>query len=407
MLYQEAVMSSLRTSNNRFGILIFNVLIFIMSLLVVITYASTPFFRMSAAVSLSQEDLISLVPSEEYPDADLESALPESLDLDFTLEVSSTMLFDTTKAMLHSMIHQGTLNADVSETADEFISTNLNGIVDQLMGVVESSIKEIAKSVAVKQAKIVLFNAIDAANAANVEAELASYDYNDEYFENKMTEVVDLFSEDDVTATQVSEQAVVVLDKVVTEIKDDPEITNAALKSFTLSDENKATLKTQIKDGLAAITDEDDKISVDLLKEDFAEKVMQTLPEAFNETFGTILKVSAGLLIFSMFTWIYLMIKIVCKFFMQNNSVKIKLPMWLGHIPGLAFWLLPVLTFYLIKNNPSALVALIPNAAAIAETVTLTFYSSGWLAVMAALILMIFAIPYCTMRRPLKRRKLK
>ncbi len=403
-------MSNSRNANNRFGILIFNVLIFIMSLLVVITYATTPFFRSTAQISLSKEELIKLVPTEKYPDADLEGVLSdEPIELNFTIEVSSDMLFDTTKNMLHALIHQGTLNADVSETSNQFVTENLNGIVNQLTDVIQTSITEIAKSVAVKQAKATLFNAIvgNDADTAAIETELAGYGYDDEYFEKKMDAVVSLFEENDVTATQISTKAADVLESVVTEIKNNENITNDALKNFTLSTESKDTLKGNIESGLEAITDESGKISLALLQDDFSENVMQTLPENFNESFASLLKFNAGLLIFSMFTWIYLMIKIVCKFFMQNNSVKLKLPMWLGYIPGLLFWLFPVLTFYLIKHNPTSLITLIPTAETIAETVTLTFYSSGWLALMAGIILMICAIPYCTMRRSLKRRKLK
>ena len=92
------------------------------------------------------------------------------------------------------------------------------------------------------------------------------------------------------------------------------------------------------------------------------------------------------------------MIKIIVKLFMKDNTVKFKLPILFGGIPGL-LWLVPSIFMHFLKTN-STLMANPYN-------LDLTFAASGWLAILGALVLIIITAPYSALRKSIRGKKLR
>lgn len=88
------------------------------------------------------------------------------------------------------------------------------------------------------------------------------------------------------------------------------------------------------------------------------------------------LKIAGGVIAFTMLTWAYLVLKILCKMFAKNPAVKLKLPIWLGWLPFLVLVLLP--TSFLRLAEGGALSSLIPaEALAAMEGISLSFFSAA------------------------------
>lgn len=133
------------------------------------------------------------------------------------------------------------------------------------------------------------------------------------------------------------------------------------------------------------------------------------LPKELNDTLGETLKFFSALLLISTASWIYLMLKIICKFFMRNNAVKLKAPIIFGAIPGL-LWTTPKFLALLASLIPDATLArIIPQATInlFTNTLSVSIFACGWFAFIAMLALVLFAIPYSASRKRLERRKLR
>ncbi len=428
-------MSNSKNSSNRLSVFVFNFLIFIISFLVVGNYIASPFFYANANVTLNKEQLVEILSTEDYPHANVDSAIPEEIAFDLELNIPASLLWTTNTAMLKQLVQEGNLNPDLSETTDALIDEQVNSIVDNLMPIIEEIALNIAKSVAVEQAKQAIIDALvsDSNTAEEIEEKLQAAGFSEEYFNEKMNTLTEDLSSGEKTTEEVTDKVVTVMNAILTDLSNSDDDT---LKSLSEIDE--VSLREKVSTGLNAFENENGVIdideaiadlllkgldtlspseedavdatptavalsatptnengSVEELKAEVKAKILELLPEGFSDTFAGILKISTIVLVLSIFTWIYVMIKILCKTFCQNNAVKLKLPLLLGHLPGLAFWLIPTIVFQVLQNSMNM------------GMLSLHFSSSGALAVLAAFALAIIAIPYCSIRHSLKPRKLR
>lgn len=100
------------------------------------------------------------------------------------------------------------------------------------------------------------------------------------------------------------------------------------------------------------------------------------------------------LLALSVLSWVYLFIKIVCKCFMQNKYVKVKLPVIFGWLPFLFLMLLPNI---LLGVAFGALTGMLPALSALAGSAC---FSSGMFAAIGAAALVVLWIPYRIVCKP-------
>lgn len=105
------------------------------------------------------------------------------------------------------------------------------------------------------------------------------------------------------------------------------------------------------------------------------------------------------LLAISLLSWVYLLLKILCKTFMKNKYVKVKMPIILGWFLFLFLMLLPNLALTYI---PTMLAGVLP--AEILSVFTMltgtTFFSSAMYAAIAAAVLIVLWIPYRIICKP-------
>ena len=105
------------------------------------------------------------------------------------------------------------------------------------------------------------------------------------------------------------------------------------------------------------------------------------------------------LLAISLLSWVYLLVKILCKTFMKNKYVKVKMPIILGWFLFLFLMLLPNLALTYI---PTMLAGVLP--AEILSVFTMltgtTFFSSAMYAAIAAAVLVVLWIPYRIICKP-------
>ena len=105
------------------------------------------------------------------------------------------------------------------------------------------------------------------------------------------------------------------------------------------------------------------------------------------------------LLAISLLSWVYLLLKILCKTFMKNKYVKVKMPIILGWFLFLFLMLLPNLALTYI---PTMLAGVLP--AEILSVFTMlsgtSFFSSALYAAIAAAVLVVLCIPYRIICKP-------
>ena len=122
--------------------------------------------------------------------------------------------------------------------------------------------------------------------------------------------------------------------------------------------------------------------------------IMDKIPENAIPTISLAMKIVAGVLFFTFFTWAYLILKIVVKALAPNNAIRLKLPIWLGWLPFLILYVLPTLALRLLAEQ-------IPSGFAI------SFYTGAWVSFAAAAFLFVFSIFYGILYRKLRTDKKK
>ena len=129
-------------------------------------------------------------------------------------------------------------------------------------------------------------------------------------------------------------------------------------------------------------------------EEDSMQALKDSLTQAINEkiggpmnTFLLVMKITGGVILFTLFTWAYIVLKILCKAATTNPVVKLKLPIWLGWLPFLILYAVPT---GVIKLAGSASA----ETAAMLAGMNFSFFTCGVVSALAALALIIAWVPY-------------
>ena len=138
------------------------------------------------------------------------------------------------------------------------------------------------------------------------------------------------------------------------------------------------------------------------------EKVLEKLPENAAQQIANVLKYVSYILIFTFLTWAYLIVKILIKLAVWNNSIKLKLPLSLGWLPFLVLYVLPTALFSLVKNPPDFMQNLLgaDAVASITEKTSglqIVFSTGAWGSFAVAVFLFLFNVFfYKKLRKRLK-----
>lgn len=129
-------------------------------------------------------------------------------------------------------------------------------------------------------------------------------------------------------------------------------------------------------------------------EEDSMQALKDSLTQAINEkiggqmnTFLLVMKITGGVILFTLFTWAYIVLKILCKAATANPVVKLKLPIWLGWLPFLILYAVPT---GVIKLAGSASA----ETAAMLAGMNFSFFTCGVVSALAVLALIIVWMPY-------------
>ena len=429
-------------SERRLSVFIFNLIIFIMSFFILVVYATQPFFKLEAKAELSKENLASLIEIDNE-EIDVMEILPESIELSLTLSIEADVALDTAAKVLNQIIFNFNTDVDLTAEVTALIDDNVQLLIDQIIPELEGIVLSTAKHIAVENGKQSLLDALQEANPdsdIDFEQKLEEAGINDEYISEKMDEVIDSFSAENATLDTVAATVVDVVNDIITDLNNSEDeslhllegvneenltevikgkldtfadeegnidieaaLTELFNNAFTLvSDSNSDSASVATRSGMALLTAKAEETpeteETATLAQTIRNAIMNELGEGIYETTSEVLKAVSMNLIFAMFAWIYLMIKIIVKLFMKNNTVRFKVPILFGATPGL-LWLIPSIANHFLSKNPDLL--------ANPYSLSLNFFASGWVAILGAIVLIIISGPYAALRKGLVPKKLK
>gem|GEM_PF-6013846 len=148
--------------------------------------------------------------------------------------------------------------------------------------------------------------------------------------------------------------------------------------------------------------DKADTSTSDALKQQMKDYIMGKISDDALNMIHTMLAGIGVLLLFTLFTWAYLILKILVKIASKNPTIKIGLPIWFGWIPFLIFALAPAIVFTIIINGVD-IPELSNLAFNISEVLRMQFMSSGVVAFFAAIALIVISFVYIPLRWKIKK----
>ena len=431
-------------SERRLSVFIFNLIVFIMSFFILVVYATQPFFKVEAKANLSKENLASIIQIENE-EIDIKEVLPESIELKLILSLEADVVLDTAAKVLNQFIFNFNMDVDLTQEVTALIDDNVGLLIDQIIPELKSIVLETAKQVAIEKGKETILNALKESNpSVDYEQKLEDAGITDEYIGEKMEDVIEAVTAENATLDTVAETVVNVVNDIITDMTannpdlelpegfDEAALTETIkgqLESFADEDGNidiEAALAELFNNAITVVSPEGSEsanattskgMSMITAKAEEANEtetpeteemldltttirnaIMDLLGETIYDTAAQFLKIASLVLILSMFSWIYIMIKIIVKLFAKNNTVRFRVPILFGAIPGL-LWLIPSIVMHFLSKNPELLDDPFP--------ITLKFFASGWVAFLGVLVLIIISGPYAALRKGLEPKKLK
>ena len=420
---------------SRFAVFICNLLIALLSIAAVVSYFFFPLWKVDVDYLLQGEELKEMLP-DDMQNIDVEEIVGEGVPLSVSLNIGTMDLFSSFT------------DADAAATVERAIDKNVDLIVGQLMPTLEEIAEKAVRAAAKQSVNEIVRDQIkgfldpDAYDDLDgrVEELIGKAGFDEEYINEKTDALLDAVYADGATVDTVAETAVSTVEEVFEKLRltGEPEFADAEL-----TEENKTQIRDSVSDALSAVADEAGNIDMDEfvasllldllrssgetdgdtpdtaallsdvfetetdgatapsateeLKAEIKAFIMDKIPEGTADTVALVLKIAAGVVAFSMFTWAYLILKMIFKAAAKNPAIKLKLPIWLGWLPFLILVLAPSLAFWLTTSG-----ALPFDLPAALEGLGVSFFSAGWVAFAAAIALIVITIPYSIFRRRLR-----
>ena len=429
--------------------IIFNIVIALICVAAIAGYFIMPLWRMNIDITFT----------EEFTDYIIDSANISSEDGDVENTVR-TILTDASISIPFEMRTTDAFDAlfkkDTS-AIESMIEHNVDLILEELSANIDQAVKS-ALSAAVNDAvNSLAISLAEDEDAAEVMQKLEEAGIDNDYITQKTSEIYDALNVDNATVDDVLEIVDSTFDELATSIaaaldyEGDVEGLTEEFRAYivdilnALADENgNIAIGEVINDLIAAIVNGEDISEVlpkaeanvklypvysatfagagngvvykategegeqsgsatsDALKQQLKDYIMNSISA---ETLDTIRKVMSGiaiLLMFTFFTWAYLILKMIFKSASRNPAIKIGLPIWLGWLPFLIFALIPATVFTVIANGAS-IEGLPELPFNIAEVLRMQFMSAGVVSFFAAAALIVISFVYWPLRRKLKK----
>ncbi len=411
------------------SLLIFNTVFAVICIAAIVLYFISPVWKINARYTISDEQLNEMLGD----DIEFKSESGEGVDVNLNLKFDSVHILSAF------------VDGDANKTVERIVDSNLDNIVAQISSSISAITKEVVHTVAAQmvreELKTQVKNYLDTitqegetpVSAEYVQALLNESGVTDEYISDKVGTLIDEVYKPDATVDKICDETIVIAKDAYTKLQD------SGMKEFTeleFNEENEQAVRSAITDVLNEAADENGNINaeefvndlilqfmkelndtedpessfaaiqplsaVTLAENDTAENTSSTeelkaeiktfilnlVPlETLNSVVFIVLISLAAILCISLLSWIYLLIKIIVKYFSKNPGVKLKCPIILGWLPYLIFYVLPTVAMIVLPQFVKL------------PAITLAFASSGMYAFGAAVILVVLWIPYRFLRK--------
>jgi len=432
-------------SDMKFKIFVCNILISVLCVIAIAAYFFLPFWKIDVSLHISAEAFQTIISKQDMKITMPDGTVTDLSDIDFKdafgedgFQVNATILLQTTQVL-------SALSDNPMETVQAVIDENVHTFVDQLNEPLHTLARAAIEIVAKTSLKNILHSQIkdiyqDEKTAEEVEQFLHNAGINDEFIDEKTDALLDALYAENANVDSVSDTVVSMIEESMTKLSNADES-----KNFALSDEKKQEIKDSVSETFSQIAADDGSINVEewigelfiitmqgkiegsgspegnapikslaaspenenteenvfeTLKETLCVEIMGAIDENAANVIVKTLKIISYIILFTFFTWAYLILKIVVKLGAKNNAIKLKLPILLGSIPFWILYALPTGIIVLLKAPPVFLVSKLggPEAAMeMMETMsmfTLKFSTCAWVSFAIGVFLFLFAFFY-------------
>lgn len=404
-----------------------NGVVALLSILAIAGCFFSPFWSINVSYTLQEDDLETLI-GDSSKDMNVKEIIgEEGVPLNVTLNVDGGILFQS-------------FGSSAENTMETLVNENVDSIIDQLMPTFKELAPKIAKSVTKQKVRENVhsqvqnyLDSIGAQTDKTVEQRLKDAGV-DELLDERINSIVDnLLENGSAHKDEVREEILQTVDDVYDKMQAG---TDEDLGNIEFSEQNREEIKESLDEILDRMADDNGEIDIDellnrLLSEgmdalngddkaasggialladdgtsnDSTESLKQAakkyIRENLPENIGTYVWVIRGILILWMISsaaWIYILVKLIFKLVKRDEpTVKLKMPIILGWLPFLVLVILPALVFSVFKGSLTG--ALSPTIAEKVMRASISFASSGWIALMAAVICIGISIFYIILRK--------
>ncbi len=409
------------------SVIIFNVIFTVICIAAIVLYFVTPLWKISVTYTVTEEQL------NEMLGDDIDFTTPSGEGVDVKVDLR----FDSIH-MLSSVA-----DGDAQKTAERIVDDNLDSIVNQISASISEVTKQVVQTVATQtvteEIKTQIKDFLTSGSSSEEDEEqptvtdervqelLDNAGVNDDYIAEKVEDVIEEIYQPDATVDKICDKAVDIAKEAYDKLQKSEQEEFIDLE-FTA--ENEQSVRDIIADILKDVADEDGNVNAEEFVNALILEVMKALNgsdaetssaaiaplsavslasndttssenskdeikaeirqyilgiislEELNTVFLIAFIAIAAILCISLLSWLYLLIKLIVKFFTKNHSVKLKCPIILGWLPFLIFYVLPTIAMLVLPRFVEL------------TAITVSFFSSGIFAFAAAVILIILWIPY-------------
>lgn len=442
-----------------------NLIISLLCVLSIAAYFFMPLWKVDLKLKLTAETLEEILPEQEESsvttdgtdgvNSDGNSDLTLGESDHFQLDLDEILGEDGVDLHLSLTVKTADVLSSLSSDATKTVETVLGGLINDMVDQIIEPMNEVAKKVARSASQQVLHeeirnyikNGYGGKSEEEIEGILDNAGVTDDYIDKKVDGIIDSLYEDGASVGSVSNEVISAIDEALLKVhQSDPD----TFTKTNLTSDERAKVQENVEEALSLLAKDDGTIDVNNLIADMVLEALGTssseetadeqsgsdetasantfMPlSASTETSGSsveevkaelqrllmenldkhtktiadVLKYVSYVLLFTFFTWAYLIIKILCKINKKNNAIKLKLPIWLGTLPALILWLIPTVAMSAVKD----LLAGTENAGIFAN-LSLAFTSGACVSFFVAVFFIFFSLFYYgKLRRRLRRYK--
>ena len=401
---------------------VMNIVVTVLALLAMLCYFMGPVWEIQVTYPLPAEVVDQMLESSlsEY---DVE--VDEDVDLNFGLKIQMDMLLSA-------------IGANADATVQKIIDGNVDSIAEQLKGAISSFSRSIVEKVVQKvvtdriheEVNRIMQNEDDAETTRKLEAA----GINDEYIAQKTEAIYDCMLAENAKVDDVAEIVIETVEEVYVKLADSGEF---GFDTAELTDSDKNMIREQVQDVFEAFSRADGSIafedyinqlvidalrsinagdgndegrisllaieasSEDELTAEVRIMIEGLIPEELAPILFYVMLGLLGLVLISMLSWAYILIKLLVKLIAirrSNPTVKLKVPIIFGWLPYLILDAIPTLVFLFVPD-------LLAKFGLEVAGLSVSFASIGFIAAISAAVCFVISIFYMIVRKSFKKEK--